>query len=82
MRVREILGYSYLLILIIGWVLKSCGYSKHVAGTQKCGYLNSGNSKLVVTYKMRVHKKWIPKTFECSKMWILNNCAFSHSVVF
>ena len=36
---------AHMWILIIGWVLKSSGYSKHVAETQNGGYLNSGYSK-------------------------------------
>ena len=63
-------------ILIIGWVLKSCGYTKHVAESQNCGNLNSWYSKLVGTYKMRVCKNICGK----SKMWVLNNCEFSKLV--
>ena len=48
MWIPKICGYSNMWVLIIGWVFKSCGYSKHVAGTQK----------------LWIFKKWVLKISE------------------
>ena len=64
-------------ILIIGWVLKSCGYSKRFAGTQNSGCLNSGNPKLGTQNLISVDilKFVIIKTL-CwySNLWVLKIC--------